>query len=86
MTSSLNTLATEQDSLIFDVKTIRLNLRMGQSQFAELIGVSPRTLENWEQGHRKPTRPAQALLSLIKEHPDFWVERLTVKGTTLCQP
>ncbi|GMQ92486.1 MAG: NadS family protein [Gammaproteobacteria bacterium] len=52
-----------------DVKAIRDNLGLSQNQFAHLIGVSTRTLQNWEQGRRRPQGPALALLKIVKEDP-----------------
>jgi putative transcriptional regulator len=48
-----------------EVKAIREKTGLSQSRFALLIGVSKRTLENWEQGRRHPTGPAKALLKIV---------------------
>jgi putative transcriptional regulator len=48
-----------------EVKAIREKTGLSQSRFAMLIGVSKRTLENWEQGRRHPTGPAKALLKIL---------------------
>ncbi len=53
-----------------DVKLIREGVGFTQSKFAALIGVSPRTLQNWEQGHRHPTGPARVLLRLVETDPE----------------
>jgi len=37
-----------------DVKSIREQFGLSQSKFASLLGISPGTLRNWEQGRRKP--------------------------------
>lgn len=47
-----------------DVKRIRAKLELSQSQFAELLGVSVRTLQDWEQGRNTPGAPGVALLKL----------------------
>ena len=52
-----------------DIKMVRENLRVSQAEFAGMIGVSPRTLQNWEQGRRKPDGPAQALLKVAARDP-----------------
>ena len=52
-----------------DVKSIRHRLGKSQSAFALMIGVSVATLQNWEQGRRKPEGPAQALLKIAAENP-----------------
>ena len=52
-----------------DVRAIREKLRKSQSEFALMIGVSIATLQNWEQGRRKPEGPAQALLKIASINP-----------------
>jgi len=49
---------------------IRLKLKMSQSAFAGLMGVSVRTLQDWEQGRREPQGPAVALLRIAEQHPE----------------
>ena len=51
------------------VKGIREKTGLSQNRFATLIGVSKRTLENWEQGRRHPTGPARALLRIVDADP-----------------
>lgn len=53
-----------------DIKGIRETLDLSQSEFARLIKVSVRTLQNWEQGNRHPTGPASVLLELVAKAPD----------------
>ena len=53
-----------------DVRTIRERMDLSQSAFAALLGVSLRTLRDWEQGRRKPTGPAYVLLRVAKRHPE----------------
>ena len=53
-----------------DVKTIRAKTGLSQSAFAGLLGVSVRTLQEWEQGRRTPKGPAQALLRVADRHPE----------------
>ena len=59
-----------------DVKAIRANLQKSQSEFAEMIGVSVATLQNWEQGRRKPEGPARALLQVALHNPTAVQEAL----------
>ena len=47
----------------------RSRLGMSQSELASLMGVSTRTLQDWEQGRRKPTGAAQTLLRVAIAHP-----------------
>jgi putative transcriptional regulator len=48
----------------------RSRLGMSQAELASLMGVSPRTLQDWEQGRRKPTGAAQTLLRVAIAHPE----------------
>ena len=52
-----------------DVKAIRAGLGKSQAEFARMIGVSVATLQNWEQGRRRPEGPARALLKVAAENP-----------------
>ncbi len=59
-----------------EVKHIREKTGLSQSRFAILIGVSKRTLENWEQGRRSPAGPARSLLRLVDNDPDYMIKAL----------
>lgn len=47
----------------------RMNSGLSQTAFAAALGVSKRTLEQWEQGRRKPSGAAQTLLKIVEKHP-----------------
>lgn len=47
----------------------RRKLGLSQTDFARLLGISVRTLHNWEQGWRKPTGAARVLLKLAAMNP-----------------
>ena len=55
-----------------DPKVIRGKLDLSQSAFAGLMGVSIRTLQDWEQGRRSPQGPAIALLRIAEQHPEVF--------------
>ena len=59
-----------------DVKALREGAGISQAEFARLIGVSRRTLENWEQHRARPTGPARALLKIVASNPKAAVEAL----------
>lgn len=59
-----------------EVKSIRERVGLSQSRFATLIGVSKRTLENWEQGRRHPTGPAKTLLRILDADPEHALKAL----------
>jgi putative transcriptional regulator len=48
----------------------RLKSGLSQAEFAAVLGVSKRTLEQWEQGRRKPSGAAQTLLKIAERHPE----------------
>ena len=52
---------------------IRAKLRLSQAAFAGLMGVSLRTVQDWEQGRRKPSGPAEALLQIAEQHPEVFM-------------
>jgi putative transcriptional regulator len=52
-----------------EIKIVRDKLNVSQHEFALMIGVSLRTLQNWEQGRRKPEGPAKALLRVASRNP-----------------
>ncbi|HXM43375.1 MAG TPA: NadS family protein [Bryobacteraceae bacterium] len=58
------------------VRVIRERTRLSQSEFARLIGVSVKTLQNWEQDRRRPSGPAVALMSIIEHDPALAVKAI----------
>ncbi|WP_041753226.1 NadS family protein [Mycetohabitans rhizoxinica] len=59
-----------------DVKTVREQIRLSQNEFARLMRVSVKTLQNWEQHRRNPTGPAAALLKIVLTGPDTVLKAL----------
>ena len=59
-----------------DVKTIREHYGLTQAKFSKLLGISPATLRNWEQGRRKPDGPARILLCVAAKHPKAVLDTL----------
>ena len=58
------------------VRLIREKTSLSQSEFARLIGVSVKTIQNWEQDRHRPTGPAVALLRIIAHEPKLAVEAI----------
>jgi putative transcriptional regulator len=55
-------------------QVIRKKLKLSQSAFAGLMGVSLRTVQDWEQGRRKPSGPAVALLRIAEQKPEVFMQ------------
>jgi putative transcriptional regulator len=56
------------------VATIRERTGLSQARFATLLGVSVRTLQEWEQGRRAPTGAARTLLMVAARNPQALLE------------
>jgi putative transcriptional regulator len=59
-----------------NVRAIREAASISQAQFAKLIGVNLRTLQNWEQHRTRPTGPARVLLKIVSNDPKAAVEAI----------
>jgi putative transcriptional regulator len=59
-----------------DVKAVREKTGLSQSEFAQMIGVKVKTLQNWEQHRRRPTGAAAALLTIFDRAPDVAIKAL----------
>lgn len=53
-----------------DVKIVRELTGLSQSDFAVVMNVSIKTIQNWEQHRREPTGPAEALLKIVYKAPE----------------
>jgi putative transcriptional regulator len=57
-----------------DVAEIREKTGLSQARFAQLLGVSVRTLQDWEQGRRVPSGAARTLLMVAAKNPQALLE------------
>lgn len=57
-----------------NVAEIREKVGLSQSRFATLLGVSVRTLQDWEQGRRAPSGAARTLLLVAHRNPRVLLE------------
>jgi len=55
-------------------REIRQRLNLSQTAFAGLMGVSLRTVQDWEQGRREPSGPAKSLLRIAEQHPEVFIQ------------
>lgn len=53
---------------------IRAKLQLSQTAFAGLMGVSLRTLQDWEQSRRQPVGSARMLLRIAQQYPEVFLE------------
>jgi len=57
--------------ILSPVISARKKLGMSQAEFAGLLGVSVRTLQEWEQGRRQPSGAAKTLISIAERRPEI---------------
>jgi len=62
-----------------DVKAIRSKLGLSQVEFSRRYAFSPRSLQEWEQGRRRPEGAVRAYLTVIERNPDAVEKALTAK-------
>lgn len=55
---------------VSNIVEARQKIGFTQTLFAQLLGVSLRTLQEWEQGRRKPSGAAETLLKIAIKHPE----------------
>jgi DNA-binding transcriptional regulator YiaG len=59
-----------------DVRRIRTKTRMSQAAFARAFCINPRTLQDWEQGRRKPDATTRAYLAVIAQNREAVLDAL----------
>lgn len=59
-----------QENEVPDIGKARTAVGLSQQEFANLMGISKRTLQEWEQGRRVPTGAAKTLIKLAIKHPE----------------
>src|SRR5262247_3901685 len=64
-----------------NVRKIRASYKLSQNEFAALMGISVKTLRNWEQGRRTPEGAARVLLQVAAKHPEVIWDVVKVKST-----
>lgn len=69
-----NSLNTYELRLPAHPKEIRASLGLSQSEFAAMMNVSVRTIQDWEQERRQPRGPAIALLRIAEQKPEVFLE------------
>ncbi|ALO44918.1 helix-turn-helix domain-containing protein [Pseudohongiella spirulinae] len=59
-----------------EVASARLKTGLSQAEFAQVLQISARTLQEWEQGRRSPSGAAKALIQIAFRHPEIIKEGL----------
>ncbi len=54
----------------------RLNTGLSQAEFAAVLGITPSTLEDWEQGRAAPAGAAKTLLAVARNHPQALLDAI----------
>jgi transcriptional regulator with XRE-family HTH domain len=65
-----------------DISRARTQTGLSQSEFAQTLQISPRTLQEWEQGRRSPSGSAKALIRIAIKHPEIIRESFESLQTT----
>jgi len=65
------------------VKATRARIGASQAIFAQLVGVSTKLVQSWEQGDRKPQKMARRLLDEINANPERWKQMMQPQATKL---
>ena len=61
---------------VLAVVAARYKSGLSQPQFAELLGISVRTLQKWEQGEREPYGAAKSLIRIAQRHPEVLLDAI----------
>jgi transcriptional regulator, XRE family len=70
---------SQMNNLILRART---ETGLSQSEFAQALQISPRTLQEWEQGRRSPSGSAKALIRIAIKHPEIIKESFESLQTT----
>lgn len=63
-----------------DVRAIRDQIGMSESELATSMGVKPSTIRDWERGVRTPRGPARALLDILAKYPEVVLGAQAARG------
>ncbi len=58
-----------------DIVKLRTSLRVSQSMFSKILNVSVKTVQAWEAGRRQPAQSALRLLEIVKQHPEYILQK-----------
>lgn len=61
-----------------DIVSARMRCGLSQTEFAAALHISPRTLQQWEQGRRRPSGAAVTLLKIVARYPEVLREVMAI--------
>ncbi len=70
------------DLNVFEIRKRSGKIGKTQDTFAKALGVPLKTVQNWEQGRRKPTGPARSLLVVIQHQPSALADAMQALSAT----
>lgn len=63
-----------------DIRELRRKLKLSQPVFAQVLNVSAETVRAWEQGKKQPSGPAERLLEIAQQHPEWVLGSVEVRS------
>lgn len=66
---------------VFEIRKSAGKIGETQATFAKALGVPLKTVQNWEQGRRKPTGPARSLLMVVQHQPTALSDAMKGRGS-----
>lgn len=69
--NELNDHSAQLDPVVQSAIEARKSLQLSQARFSRCLGISVRTLRDWEQGRRQPSGAARTLLHWVAKHPEI---------------
>jgi putative transcriptional regulator len=66
-----------------ELTKLRLESGMSQAVFAQVLNVSTKTVQSWEQGVRKPSQAALRLIQVFQRNPSLMLETVGMSGTSM---
>ena len=65
-----------------ELTKLRLESGMSQAVFAQVLNVSTKTVQSWEQGSRKPSWAASRLIQVFRQNPSVVLQTVGMSGGT----
>ena len=83
---TLRTVEVPEEPPDVDARTLtalRERIDMSQAVFAKVLNVSPKTIQSWEQGTRKPSQASLRLIQVFSQRPELLCELAGLRGVSV---